>query len=248
MYLKTLANSYAGGGKSTFVISHPKVAWLLTEPGSEILLDSNPEYAKNIVWWESFIPSPEEDIKLTYDRMDRAILKAFKGCKDGTVDTLGFDNFTYHADNRWIYMNKYEVQRSVKTGNVDTLSMYGALHRYLYKFVLTNLLSFPKNVVVTCHESSKDEGDDNKKLTPVDPTVGIEPQIVTKFREKIDGMFSASIYLEKKRIGANNYQYLARCQKGAGRNAKNRYGLPEIVENISYQAIVNSINHKREVK
>lgn len=54
-------------------------------------------------------------------------------------------------------------------------------------------------------------------------------------------MFSASIYLYK-RLGDNQYRYIARCQKGANVDAKNRYNLPEIVENVSYKTIGESIS------
>ena len=60
-------------------------------------------------------------------------------------------------------------------------------------------------------------------------------------RDKVGGMFSGFIYLDKKRLGDNNYKYIARCQKGANVDAKNRYNLPEIVENVSYKSIIDSI-------
>ena len=75
----------------------------------------------------------------------------------------------------------------------------------------------------------------------VDKSTPVVSNILGGFREKIAGMFSASLYLEKKRVGDNKYQYLARCQKGGQRDAKNRYGLPEIVENVSYQSIIKAI-------
>lgn len=243
--LKTLVNGYAGSGKSYYLLTHPKIAWLLTEPGSEILLETHPELKKNVVWSEAFVPGPLEDIKITFERMEKAIVRAHQEAKEGKLETLGFDNITFLAENRWLYINKYEKTFSTKSGNLDTQGMYGNLHRWLYSFTLMNLLSFPGNVVVTAHESSKDQ-DEGESKQQVDPSITIEPSIVTKFREKIDGMFSASIYLDKKKIGPDKYKYIARCQKGDGRLAKNRYGLPELIENVSYSAIVASITNNKK--
>jgi hypothetical protein len=116
--------------------------------------------------------------------------------------------------------------------------MYGILSRWLYNFTLTKLLSFKGNVIVSCHEQYEgDEAMDRK----VDKTMTIAPNILGGFRDKVAGMFSASIYLEKKRLAQDKYSYTARCQRGNQREAKNRYNLPEIVENVSYKSMVDSI-------
>jgi len=237
MKTKTLANGYAGSGKSYFCLTHPKVAWLITEPGTDILLSTHPELAKNVVWHEMFIPSPSEDIKSVMERMDKALIKAHNEFKEGKVETLAFDNLTYYVENYWIYLNKYRKVLG-KDGALDTRSMYGVLGRDLYKFILTYILSFPGNVVVTCHEQMEGEEALERKT---DKTTPIVPNLLGGMRDKIGGMFSASIYLDKKRIGPGNYQYLARCEKGNLREAKNRYGLPEIIEDVSYNKIINAI-------
>src|SRR3990167_5929266 len=119
MHLKTLVSGYAGSGKSYFALTHPKIAWLLTEPGSEVLLDTHPGLAKNVAWWEAFLPSPEEDIKQVFERLEKAVLRAFQDLKDGKVETLVLDNVTMLSENRFIYIQQYEkvVNRS---GDVDT--------------------------------------------------------------------------------------------------------------------------------
>ncbi len=78
------------------------------------------------------------------------------------------------------------------------------------------------------------ENKTNKAMT-------IAPAILGGFRDKVAGMFSASIYLEKKRKGENQYEYWARCQEGNQRPAKNRYNLPEMIKDVSYQTIIKSI-------
>lgn len=237
MVLKTLVSGYAGSGKSYFALTHPKVAWLLTEPGSEVLLDTHPQLAKNVVWWESFIPSPDEDIKKVFERLELATTKAHTDLKEGKIETLVLDNATMLAENRWVYISQYEKMLS-RSGEVDTRSMYGTLGRWLYLFTLKNLLSFKGNMVLTCHEQMEEEL--NEKGLSV-KTGNVTPGILGGFRDKVEGMFSASIYLDKKNVGQGVYKYMARCQKGSGRNAKNRYGLPEWVENVSYAEIIKQI-------
>ena len=61
-------------------------------------------------------------------------------------------------------------------------------------------------------------------------------------------MFSASMYLDKNNIGQGAYKYMARCQKGSGRNAKNRYGLGEWVENVSYPEIIRVIQARQSTQ
>lgn len=239
--LKCLANGGVGTGKTFFAMTHPKGAYLGTEPNGLDTARSNPDLLKNLVWADEFIPSPTEDIKDTFARLDAAILKAHKDAEEGKVKTLILDNITYLSENRWIYINKYEKLVS-SNGALDTRGMYGTLSRWLYQFTLTKLLSFKGNVVVTCHEQI--EGDEAMERK-VDKSTPVVPNILGGFREKVAGMFSASLYLEKKRTADGKYMYLARCQKGGQRDAKNRYNLPEIVENVSYQAIINAINSNK---
>ena len=231
--LKTLVNGYAGSGKSYHLLTYPKIAWLITEPGTEILLETHPELKKNVVWMESFLPSPDEDIKTVFERLQKAVVRAYADVKAGTIETLGLDNASFLSENRWIYINKYE-RNLTNQGQLNTLAMYGDLNRWLYQFFLLNITPFPGHVVVTCHEH--EEKEDNVK------TGNVSPDLLSGFRDTIDRMFSCSIYLDKKKVGENKYKYAARCQKGAGRNAKNRYGLPEVVEDISYDSIIKCIN------
>lgn len=239
--LKTLVNGGSGTGKTFYAFSHPKVAYLGTEPNGLDTARANKKLLNNLVWAEEYIPSPSEDIKDVFNRLDKGIEKSFEGAVKGEVETLVLDNISFLSENRWAYINKYERLVS-SNGSLDTRGMYGTLSRWLYQFTLTKLLSFPGHVVVTCHEQV--EGDEAMSRK-VDKTAPIVPNILGGFREKAAGMFSASIYLEKKRKGANEYSYLARCQPGNQRAAKNRYNLPEIVENVSFDAIMKAIEQAR---
>lgn len=235
--IKAIVNAGSGRGKTHFLFTCPRIAYLGTEPNGLDTARSNPSLLDNLVWADEFIPSPTEDIKETFSRLDKAIDQAHKDQAEGKVDTLGLDNFTYLSENRWIYINKYELIRT-SSGAVDTRGMYGVLSRWLYNFTLTRLLSFKGNVIVTCHEQTEGEEAMEGK---VDKSMTIAPAILGGFRDKVAGMFSASIYLEKKRKGDNLYEYWARCQQGNQREAKNRYNLPELIQNVSYKTILDSI-------
>ncbi len=240
MNLKTLACSYPGAGKSYFALTHPKSAWLITEPGSEILVETHPHLAKNLVWKEEFIPSPVEDVKAVFERLDKAIVKAHTEAKDGLVETLILDNLSFLMEYRWQYINKYERQVS-SNGSLDTRSMYGTLGRWGFQFIINSILSFKGNVVVTCHEQVEGEEAMANKVAKSTPIV---PSILGGLRDKLEGMFSAAIYLDKQKT-AQGYKYVARCQKGGQRNAKNRFGLPELVEDVSYSKIIDTINNNK---
>lgn len=234
--VKILANGGTGTGKTYFSMTCPKWAYVGIEPGGLDTAKSNPQLLENMVMAEEFMPSPGENIKQVFERMEKFIDAVHAAAKEGKVETLILDNLSYLSENRWIYINQFEPQKS-QNGSIDTRGMYGELGRWLYRFTLTKFLSFPGNVIVTCHEMKEDEDEMTRK---VDPTVPIMPNVLGGFRAKVAGMFSASIYLEKKR-NANGYQYVARCQKGGMRDAKNRYNLPEIIENISYEAVIKAI-------
>jgi hypothetical protein len=230
---KTLVNGGPGTGKSFFGLTHPKVAWLVTEPGWEPLFQTHP-MKENLVWVEDFIPSPNEDIKKVFERLDKACDQAHADAKAGKVETLFLDNVSFLSENRWLYINQYEKQVAAN-GSIDTRGMYGSLSRWLYNFTLMKLLSFPGHVVVSCHEAT--ESEDNLKKNPHLDSA-IVPNILGGFREKVSGMFGASIYLDKVIKGPGVYKYVARCQQGANRAAKNRFGLPEIVEDITFQKLI----------
>ena len=235
--IKAVVSGQTGTGKTYFLFTCPKIAYLGTEPNGLDTAKSNPKLLDNLVWADEFIPSITEDIKITFDRLDKATTKAHEDYEKGEIETLGLDNLTFLAQNRWIYINKYELQRS-KSGEVDTRSMYGILSRWLYRFTVLQLLSFKGNVIVTCHEQTEGEEAMEGK---VDKSMTIAPSILGGFRDMVGGMFSASLYLEKRRKGDNTYEYWVRCQKGNQREAKNRYNLPEMIQNVSYKTILDSI-------
>ncbi len=245
--LKILVNGGTGTGKTYLSMTAPKWAYVGIEPGGYDTAISNPQLEVNMAMKAEFMPSPTENMRQVMARMEAFILEAHQRSQKGEVETLIIDNLSYLSENRWIYINQFEPQKT-QTGALDTRGMYGELGRWLYKFTLTQCLSFPGNVFVTCHEMKEDEEEMSKK---VDPTVPIVPNILGGFRAKVAGMFSASIYLDKRKVALADgkgsvYKYSARCQHGNMRAAKNRYNLPEIIEDISYEKIVEAIKTEKK--
>lgn len=255
--LKILASGPAGSGKTYLGFTFPKVAYIGTEPNGLDTARSNKALLENLVWADEFIPKEtvadektqaiqliekdgeiiSEPIARTFIRLNKAIEQAHRDYAEGKVETLFLDNGSFLAENRWIYINRHEALKTAN-GSLDTRGMYGILGRWLYNFTLTKLLSFKGNVIMTTHEQTEgEEAMENK----VDKSMTISPAILGGFRNMAGGMFSAHIFLEKKRKAENTYEYWARCQKGNQREAKNRYNLPEMVQNVSYKAILDSI-------
>lgn len=239
--LKLLLNGGFGAGKTYTAMTFPKWAYAMTEPNGILTARTNAKLIDNMVFADSFIPNPDEDIKVTFERMEKYIREMREKAKAGEVETLILDNLTYLSTNRWEYINKYE-RLMTKSGELDTRGMYGTLGRWLYKFVLTELLTFPGNLVVTCHEMAENEEAMDSK---VDKTTPVVSNILGGFREKAAGLFNGSLFLEVKRVGENQYKYIARCKKGNLRDAKNNIGLPELVEDVSYSKIIDTINNNK---
>lgn len=241
--VKSLVIAPPGGGKTFHAGTYPKSYWLETEPGGFETIEMNPQLLKNVVKKDTFIPSPIEDVKSIFDRMQKAYVEAHTMAKEGLVETLVLDNMTYLSENRWIYINKYEKEVT-KSGEVDNRSMYGKLGRWLYESTLMNICSFPGNVVVTAHIKQENEQAMEKKVGQDD----IVADILGGFRNQAPGMFGIVMFLDKQRVGDNKYKYMARVDKSNEKLAKNRYNLPEIIENISYQTVLDAILKAKGVK
>lgn len=235
---KILVSGGPGTGKTTFGLSFPKIAYIGTEPNGLDVARANPALQANLVMSEEFLPTVTEDIKVTFDRMEKAILFAHEQAKAGKVETLVMDNITFLSLNRWLYIEKYE-KKMTSSGEVDTRGMYGSLSLWLYRFILLYIVSFPGNVIIAAHEQRDDEQDMKKAMNPATP---VTPDMLGGMRYRIAGLVSASIYLTRKLVGPNKWKFTARCIEGDGKAAKNRYGLPELVEDISYQSILQSLN------
>ena len=244
---KILVSGGPGTGKTTFGLSFPKVAYFGTEPNGLDVARANPELQKHIVLSDEFLPSITEDIRLTFDRFDKAILYAHQQAKEGKVETLFLDNITFLSMNRWLYMEKYE-QKWGKDINqqlvLDTRGMYGALALWMYRIVLLSIVSFPGHVVISAHEQLESDEDRAKTLYANLP---ITADLLGSMKYRISGLVSASIFLNRKLVAPGKWKFLARCIEGEGKRAKNRYNLNEIVEDISYSALISALDGTKSV-
>ncbi len=235
--VKLLTIGETGAGKTHMAATFPKAYFLITEPEGTATFVNQPKLHENIVGWDYFIPTSSENTKEVFDNLIKATDKAREMAQKGEIETLVLDNMTYLAENRWIYINKYAAQYG-RSGELNTQAMYGDLNRWLYSFTLMKLLSCPCNVVVNCHEMLESEEALDKKP---DKTSPILPSILGGFRDKAGGMFSCVFHLMKKKGADKQTHFFARTDKGQGRNAKNRYKLPEVIENVSYNTIMSAI-------
>jgi len=235
---KILANGGFGAGKTYFAMTFPKWAYAMIEPNGILTAASNPHLKENMVDAEFFTPKDDEDIKVTFERLGKYVDQCRVWAKEGKIETFILDNLSHLSQARWMYIEKYE-KSTTKSGATDTLAMYGALNRWLSRFILTEVVTLPCNVVVPVHEMEEEERDEatgksSKTGRTITNTLG-------GFRNDAAGFFNASIFLEAKKVG-DKMKYTAQCLPSFKKPAKNNIGLPEMVENISYGALVNAVH------
>lgn len=239
MHLKVMAVGNTGAGKSYFAATFPKCYFMLTEPAGQDTWLTVKELRDNVVGYDLFIPSSPADTKRVFEELNKACDSAREMAIKGEIETVVLDNMTYLAENRFIYINQYEAEYSNKTGELNTMAMYGKLSRWLYNFVLMKLLTIPANIVFTVHEKLETDEAMEKKVNKDNTVV---PSILGGFRDDIGGMVSLVLYLAKKRDAQGKYHYYARTNLGDGKNAKSRFpNLPEVLENISYKVVYENI-------
>jgi len=229
-----------GDGKTFHAGTYPKSIWFSTEPAGYETIEMHPELLKNTVRQAYYIPSPIEDIKEVFKRMEKDIILAHEQFAEGKVETLILDNMTYLIENRWIYINKYE-REFTKSGELDTRSMYGKLTRWAYQFTLMCMCSFPGNVVVTSHIMLENEDAMRKKMG----NDNVVPNVLGGFRNTVGGMFSLYMFLDKIVQKGGGYKYMARVDSSTTKKAKNRYNLDPVLENVTYQTITDAINKSK---
>lgn len=248
--LRILCNGGFGTGKTYFSMTFPKWAYAQIEPNGFTTAVANKELLDNMVYYDKFVPS-KVNVKECFMNLSNFVAQARKDAESGKIETFILDNLTHLSENRWIYIDTYEQAVSKKSGNVDTLSMYGNLGRWLYRFVVTELLSLPCHVVVNCHIQEEEEEQVGRDGTSKRVKTGnVITNTLGGFRKDAAGLFNASVFLDCKKTGPDQYKYSARCRPGGGMMAKNNLGLPELVDNISYKTLIESIgvNKTKEVR
>ena len=236
VYYKILVNGAFGSGKTYFAMTFPKWAYAMIEPHGITTAITNPSLMENMVDYEQFSPNSEEDIKVSFERLSAYLVKVRELIKKGEVETFILDNLTHFSHMRWMYIEKYE-RTFGKSGAVDTLGMFGALNRYLHRFILTEVITLPCHVIVPVHQMEEEESDQAGKRSK---TGKIITNTLGGFRDDAAGYFNASIYLNVKR-GAQGLVYSAQCLPDGVNYAKNNLGLPATVPNISYKSIQDAI-------
>lgn len=235
--LKMMSIGDIGSGKTHLSLTFPKCYVINCDPGGLDTVLVNPELKKNLVGWNDFIPESAQDTKRIFEEMKKSILEAKELAKQGKVETLVIDGITTISENRWIHIETFEKEMT-RNGEQDTRSMYGKLSRWLYQFVLMDVLAFPGNVVMTALEQlESDEALDKKP----DKTTPVLANILGGFRDKVGAMFSCVLFMSKIQTNDKQYHYWARTQKGNLRNAKNRFNLPETIEDVSYSKLMTEI-------
>jgi hypothetical protein len=239
-----------GTGKTHLSATYPKCFFIITEPnGSETWMNKK-ELRDNVVGYEYFIPDASDNdksLKAMYGNVQTStIIKeinlAKEMAKKGEVETLVLDNLTYLIHNKWMHIDKYEQQFS-KQGERNKMAEYGSLRSWCYDFMLNYVMNFPGNIVINCHELlESDEAMERK----IDKTIMYSPNIIGGFRDDIMGLVSNVFFLMKQQTkegGKEIYRHYAITNKRDGRNGKNRFNLPSVIENPSYQTIKTEIDN-----
>ena len=276
--IKAMVSAHYGAGKTHFGLTFPKVGAVVTEPQDLAILNdpANAHLLANLVEydlcyvdgsdgkfdWQQLVEEPTgicplppiagqtKEGGLIY----RSLRRMFQGAKEGRIETLFLDNLTYTAEGFFQYLEKYRAKEFLTAqGAVEKRQMYGYLSNWLYRFLMTSVVNFPGNVVVSCHLKSEGEEKMKKKK---DGQVEVVPNILGGFRDKAEGLFTASIYLERKLLTVKDPKtgkvtqtprFVAYTQNqmvpgfGSKILAKNVHGLPPIMQNISYQSIMEHV-------
>lgn len=265
-----------GSGKTYSAMSFPKTYVIGCDPaGLDILhVKGNERLLNNLIYWEYLHNESEDDLKALFKETAKSEDRSsIYGClahvkelaKKGEVETLVLDGFNYFVDMKWQHINEFAARKSNTTGVLDTQAMYRDLGLFLSRFFASDLMTMGSrqnlNIVVTCHvkRESPDavEGVSEgkaKRAGKVNKDSDIAPMIEGGFRQRVEGLVSASLYLEHRtERGADGKPittYRAYTQISRGLDtvllAKNRYGLPNPL-NLTNQSLYEALMKSRAV-
>lgn len=257
-------NGPAGSGKTRLGMGFPDVLAITFDPtGLDVLKEpDNSKLLDNLRWHVPLNGIPLDEVfQYSEEPGENGIYQAIALAKklgprgDKKIKTVLLDGFTYLAQLKWTQI--CEAKGIDPTGKekmdkreADQRSWYDALGSYLDHLVLQNLLPLATradlNVVITCHVQRESDNTvkgmqsnrnvdlaaASKRLVNLDSD--LSAQVLGSFRQRIDGLPSATIYLEHKlaeKDGKEVVQYLAYCKLTRSASldtvikAKNRYGL-----------------------
>ena len=262
-----LVNGMYGYGKSYFGMTFPKVYCISTDiAGVEFIrIPENIKLLDNLVKIENITPVNNEEYKAIFSekvvngvkegKIYQYLNEAKQLYKEGKVETLFIDQYTDLSELHFRYQEIFDMIKSSVTGNVDLMHMYGNLKSWLYNITIQDVLTFPGNVIAACHikRESEDtiEGMDNptgkrglSRAGVVDKDSDIKPALLGGFRFLIEGKFGASLYLDMKIEGGvkKRIAYCGRVRAfNTWVNAKNRYGMTDVISDASYPKIMAAI-------
>jgi len=239
--IKGLLSAMYGDGKTYCCGTFPKSYFLSTEPGGFDTIESEPQLRKNVVKHVELVPGLELGLKDYIKSFEGCLIEAYTLYKEGKVESLVIDNLTFLAEYYRMYLWEYEKEVT-RNGAFDTMRMYGKLGERLNTVFILKVLTFPGNVIMTSHLKKENEEAMEKKVSDEE----IVPDIAGSFRNKIQGLTSLNLILKKKKGADGKFKYFAETNLTRQSRAKNRFNLPEVVENISYQTIVDAINKSKK--
>lgn len=260
-----LLSGYFGAGKTVQALSFPKCYVISVDPaGLEPLRQPrNAKLLDNLIEYEELGRENQSDLKALFTETapTRASLygcveRAKELAAKGEVETLVIDGGTYLIDLYWAKICEME-QVKAQSGNLDTQAMYRNLGLGLYRMFAANLLTTASrsnlNLIVTFHikrESEEQMQGNPKKARKLMLNSDIALQIEGGFRNKIEGLFGGSLYLEKTlKDGAIKYSAICDVEKAFQTTvlAKNRWGLPARVDlsnKTLYQTLMETLATK----
>lgn len=253
-----LVNGPPDAGKSDLALTFPDNYVIACDPvGLEFLKlkrARSVELAKNLVHLEEFNSEQSSELKDAFKRTSNAddrssiygiLAHAKQLAKEGKVKTITLDGLTYFMQMKWAQIKANPANEANKFAAFDSLSIF--LNEFIRADFLTMATRLRLNVVMTCHiQRESDEAMEKKTVKDSD----IAPRIIGSFRNTIDGLPGAVIYLEHKvakdEKGNQTLNYWAYCQKTPAMQtiiqAKNKYGLPPKIDitNKSFYEILTT--------
>jgi AAA domain len=182
------------------------------------------------------------------------------------IKTVVLDGFTYLAQLKWTQICQAKGVDPTEKQNMDRKesdqrSWYDALGSYLDHMVLQNLLPLATrddlNVIVTCHVqresdntvkgiqvvrsvTAQEQQASSKRQVNLDSD--LSPQVLGSFRQRIDGLPSATIYLEHKLIQASEADVQRKLAAAVGQEILKYYAYCRMARSESLDTVIKSKN------
>ena len=241
-----LVNGPPDAGKTDLALTFPDNYVIACDPvGLEFLKLQRPRsvaLAKNLVHIEEFNSEQSSELKDAFKRTSKPedrhsiygiLAHAKQMAQEGKIKTITLDGLTFFMQMKWAQIKANPANDSNKFAAFEALSIF--LNEFIRADFLTMATRMRLNVVMTCHiQRESDEAMEKKTVKDSD----IAPRIIGSFRNTIDGLPGAVIYLEHKvakdNAGNQTLNYWAYCQKTPAMQtiiqAKNKYGLPAKID------------------